>query len=450
MNRTLPHNLDVEKSLLGCLITYPDSYNTMMEENVVDDDFYLNSHRIIFKAIVELNESNKPFDLVSLHAKLSDDKLLEKAGNVSYLAELSSTAITSANALHYTKILQSKAFARRIIETASEIADDGFEGKYEVDDYIDIAEKRILQVTRSRKTTDFLSSNFVAEEYFKKVLLMNENKSAVTGVKTGFAALDRKTNGLQRGDLIIVAARPSVGKTAFALNLAARTAKNNKNEAVAIFSLEMPAEQLMGRILAADSKLPIYNLRTGILNNREIAQLKATVNNVKDYKLYIDDASTVKTSEIFSKCRRLKAEQGLSLIVIDYIQLITGNGYNRENRQQEVSEISRNLKALARELEVPVIALSQLSRGVETRNDKRPMLSDLRESGAIEQDADIVILLSREGYQTKEEADDQTVEVIMAKHRNGATGTIEMMFTKSINAFKDIEIIRENKEETEE
>ena len=443
MKRILPHNLDVEKSLLGCLMTYPDSMNAIMEEGIIEEDFYLNSHRLIFKAINELNDNNQPFDLVSLHAKLSDDKLLEKIGNAAYLAELSSTAITSANAIHYSKILQNKSFARRIIETASEIADDGFEGKYEVDDFIDVAEKRMLQVTRSRKTTDFLSSGFVADEYFKKVLLMHDNKSPITGVKTGFTTLDRKTNGLQRGDLIIVAARPSVGKTAFALNIAARTAKNNKNEAVAIFSLEMPAEQLMGRIIAADSKLGIQDLRTGYLKDADIAKLKASVNNIKEYKLYIDDASTIKTSEIFSKCRRLKVEQGLSLIVIDYIQLITGSGYNRENRQQEVSEISRNLKGLARELEVPVIALSQLSRGVESRTDKRPMLSDLRESGAIEQDADIVMLLSREGYQAEEESDDQTVEIIMAKHRNGATGTIKMMFTKSINAFKDIEYIQE-------
>ena len=443
MNRVLPHNLDLEKSILGCLMIYPESYNAIMEESIVKEDFYLPSHQEIFKAIVELNENNKPFDLVSVNAKLSDNKSLDKVGGPAYLADLGSTAITSANAVHYAKILQTKGFARRIITTASEIAEDGFEGKYDVDDYIDIAEKRILQVTRSRKATDFLSSSFVADEYYKKVLLMHDNKSSVTGVKTGFQVLDKKTNGLQRGDLIIVAARPSVGKTAFALNIAARTAKNNKDEAVAIFSLEMPAEQLMGRILAADSKLPISNLRTGYLKDFELSQLKASINNVKDYKLYIDDASTVKTSEIFSKCRRLKVEQGLSLIVIDYIQLITGNGLSRDNRQQEVSEISRSLKALARELEVPVIALSQLSRGVESRQDKRPMLSDLRESGAIEQDADIVMLLSRDGYQAEDEKDDQTVDIIMAKHRNGATGTIKMMFTKSINAFKDIEYIPE-------
>ncbi|MFI3284259.1 MAG: replicative DNA helicase, partial [Erysipelotrichaceae bacterium] len=342
---------------------------------------------------------------------------------------------------NYVEIIQNKAHARRLIEVANEVAEDGFDGSIAVEDLLDSAEKRILEVTRTRKTDDFKSGKEVVQSVVENIYRMRDNKTSITGVKTGYRSLDRLTNGLQRGDLIILAARPSVGKTAFALNLALKTAKYN-DQAVAIFSLEMPAEHLISRMLAVESGVPGNTLKTGkFANDDELNRTNSAASSLSGLKIYIDDSSMIKTSEVFSKCRRLQAEHGLALIVIDYIQLISGSAKSKENRQQEVSEISRNLKALARELNVPVVALSQLSRGVESRTDKKPMLSDLRESGSIEQDADIVMMLYRSEYYENrgQEENSQEVEVIVGKHRNGATGILKMFFTKDVNTFTDMD-----------
>lgn len=441
MMKVMPNSIEAEQSLLGSLMLYEKSMRIVVEAALSSDDFYLEAHRRIFDVMMTLNEERKAVDITTVNTKLNDLELLPIIGGTDYLMQLQDASVTSANSLSYVTIIQSKAYARRLIEVGQTIADDGFDGSIELDDLLDSAEKRILDVTRSRKTGDFRQGKDVVAEVVQNIYKMRDQKSSITGIKTGYRSLDRMTNGLQRGDLIILAARPSVGKTAFALNVALKTAKNNE-QAVAIFSLEMPAEHLVSRMLAVESGVAGNTLKTGkFTNDEELTRLNDAAMSLSGVKLYIDDGSMIKTSEIFSKCRRLQAEHGLALIVIDYIQLISGSLKSKENRQQEVSEISRNLKALARELNVPVIALSQLSRGVETRQDKRPMLSDLRESGSLEQDADIVMLLYRAEYHDNhgQESNSQEVEVIVAKHRNGATGVLNMFFTKDVNTFTDVE-----------
>lgn len=439
--KVMPNNLEAEQSLLGSIILYERSVRIVIESGLDSDDFFLDAHRKIFHAIILINDERKPIDITTLHAKLQDLNLLDVVGGLDYLIELQEASVTSANTKNYVEIIQNKAHARRLIEVANEVAEDGFDGSIAVEDLLDSAEKRILEVTRTRKTDDFKSGKEVVQSVVENIYRMRDNKTSITGVKTGYRSLDRLTNGLQRGDLIILAARPSVGKTAFALNLALKTAKYN-DQAVAIFSLEMPAEHLISRMLAVESGVPGNTLKTGkFANDDELNRTNSAASSLSGLKIYIDDSSMIKTSEVFSKCRRLQAEHGLALIVIDYIQLISGSAKSKENRQQEVSEISRNLKALARELNVPVVALSQLSRGVESRTDKKPMLSDLRESGSIEQDADIVMMLYRSEYYENrgQEENSQEVEVIVGKHRNGATGILKMFFTKDVNTFTDMD-----------
>lgn len=440
--RELPKSLEAEQSILGSLLIYPQVVATVRDLDLQSDEFFSEGHQIIFSIMQELMEHGKPIDATSIITKLTDTNRLQDVGGLEYLIQLGDGAISSANASYYIDIIKSKAHLRRLILTAEKIASEGFDGSNELDVVMDLAEKEILNVTRSRRTTDFKSSRTVVSDVIEEVMRLRENKEGVTGVKTGYRDLDNTTNGFQRGDLIILAARPSMGKTAFALNLALNASIYNP-DAIAIFSLEMPAEALMKRILSAKAQVEGNKLRTGFLNDSEFSQLNESANELMSSKIFIDDSASIKMSEVFSKCRKLKSEFGLDMVLIDYLQLISGNGKGgSDNRQQEVSEISRSLKALARELEVPVIALSQLSRSVESRQDKRPMLSDLRESGAIEQDADIVMFLYRDEYynrdETKESSIDRT-EVNIAKHRNGATRNIELAFNKSINAFYNYE-----------
>ncbi|MDF9824789.1 replicative DNA helicase [Breznakia sp. PF5-3] len=447
MSRELPHNNEAEQAILGALLIYPKVSQTVYDQDLSKDDFYLEAHKRIFDVMVTLMEEGKPIDPTSIISKLQDREELALVGGADYILLLSDSAVTSANVNYYIEIVKNKADARRLIETAERIAEEGFDTSNELDVLLDEAEKQILYVTRNRRVNDFQNSSTVVSNVMNEISELQKSKDGITGVKTGFRRLDEITNGLQRGDLIILAARPSVGKTAFALNLGLRASKNNKktsNGAVAIFSLEMPAEQLMKRMLSAQSEVEGNKLRNGQLNNDEMNKLYEAATKLTGCKLYIDDSSSIKMAEIFSKCRKLKAEEGLDLVVIDYLQLIEGSGRrSSDSRQQEVSEISRSLKMLARELSVPVIALSQLSRSVEQRaGDKRPMLSDLRESGAIEQDADIVMFLYREDYhntntEEREKEDEVQVEVSLQKHRNGATGTFELSFKKSVNAFYD-------------
>lgn len=440
MSRQMPNSIDTERALLGTMLVYEKSTRIAVEEGLRVQDFYLDAHRKIFSVIEVLYKEGRMIDVMTVTSKLNDLEQLNQVGGMDYILQLSDSSVTSASTKHYVEILQEKTYLRNLIETAEEIVQDSFDGTNNVDEILDSAEKRILDVTRTRRTSEFRTSEEVINAVLDNIYKMRNQKSRITGIRTGYSALDNLTAGLQRGDLIILAARPSMGKTAFALNLGLNAA-HFRDEAVAIFSLEMPAEQLMQRMMSKKSLIDGRNLRTGMLNNEEMAKLMEAATEMQAMKIFVDDTPGIRVSEIFSKCRKLKAEHGLCMIVIDYIQLITGSGKSSDNRQQEVSEISRGLKALARELEVPVVALSQLSRSVEQRADKSPMLSDLRESGALEQDADIVMFLYREAYYNKdengEEPDSQEIDLNVAKHRNGATASIKLNFKKSISGFFD-------------
>ena len=437
--RQLPHSLEAEQALLGAMLIYPNTIKTAIETGLIPEDFFLEAHKKVFTAITDLNDMGKPVDGTSLITRLSERGQLPSIGGADYILQLADHSVSSANVKYYVEMIQDRAYMRNLILTAQKIAEDGFVHSGELDDVMDQAEKSILNVTRNRRASDFRNAKEVVSTVMETITKMSSIKSNITGLKTSFKALDGLTNGLQRGDLIILAARPSMGKTAFALNLAMQVSRHNQ-QPVALFSLEMPAEQLITRMLSAASMIPSSQLRTGYLSGTEWNMLNEAATEMKAMQLYVDDTPSIRVSEIFSKCRKLRAEHGLGLVVIDYIQLIMGSGRNNENRQQEVSEISRSLKALAREMQVPVIALSQLSRLVERREDKRPMLSDLRESGALEQDADIVMFLYRDEYYQKEKSDDKQVkaEVDIAKHRNGPTGKFELAFDLKINAFYNI------------
>ncbi len=439
MSKELPNNCEAEQAILGAMLIYPKVVQVVYDQNLEKEDFFLDIHQRIFSAMQYLLEQGKPIDPTTLVTRLQDAEELHLVGGADYIVSLSNSAVTSANVSYYIELVQNKAYARNLIETAEKIAEEGFDTSNELDELMDEAERQILDVTRKRKATNFKSSRNVIQNVLEELENLRNSKDGITGIRTGYEDLDHITNGFQRGDLIILAARPSMGKTAFALNVALRSAERNDG-AVAIFSLEMPAEQLMRRMLSAKAEVEGNKLRSGFLNSEDRNRLNEAATEMSARHLFIDDSAVVKMPDIFSKCRKLKSEFGLDMVVIDYLQLISSSSKKSgESRQQEVSDISRSLKALARELEVPVIALSQLSRSVETRTDKRPMLSDLRESGAIEQDADIVMFLYRDDYYQREDADkaaDQVeTEVDIQKHRNGAVGKIRLQFQKSVNAF---------------
>ena len=442
--KELPHSLEAEQSILGGMLVYPHVVSIVSDQGLLADDFYLDIHQRIYHAMQDIIDSHKPIDVTTLTTRLQDKDELSLAGGIDYIIKLSDTAISPANSLHYIELIKERAHLRRLIYTAQEIVENGYDASVGIDEVLDKAERDILKVTRDRRATDFKSSRMVISEVLSELIRLRNADSHVTGIKTGYLDLDRITNGFQRGDLIILAARPAMGKTAFALNLALNASFYNSG-AIAIFSLEMPAEQLMKRILSAKSSVEGNKLRSGFLSNDEFNRINEAANELMAGKLFVDDSSNIRIADIYSKCRKLKSEHGLDLVVIDYLQLISGSSKRgSDNRQQEISEISRSLKGLAREMECPVIALSQLSRSVESRPDKHPMLSDLRESGAIEQDADIVLFLYREEYYSKEKDDKkdasatEKTDVDIAKHRNGATAKIELAFQKSISAFFNI------------
>lgn len=441
--RELPQSIEAEAAILGSMLIYPESVTIVREEAIQADDFFSVPHQILFRNMLLLLEDGKPIDITTLTTGLIDNRALAQVGGSDYLLELTQNSATPANTRYYIATVQDKVQLRRLIAITQKIQEDAFDAAIDINEVLDNAEKNLLAVTRRRRTTDMKESRIVVNDVMKNIRFMNENHSSITGIATGFKVFDSMTNGLQKGDLIILAARPSAGKTAFALNLALNSSLPGV-KTCALFSLEMPAEHLIQRMLAVRSKLSISNLRTGrIKSDNEWMSLDSAANDIRGAKLYIDDTGSITIPQLISKCRKLKTEKGLDLVVIDYIQLISG-GKRVESRQQEVSEISRSLKQLARELEVPVIALSQLSRLVERREGNRPMLSDLRESGSIEQDADIVIFLSREDYQKKQDVGEDEdpnseVDVIVAKHRNGATGDFKLIFTKTNNLFSNVD-----------
>ena len=441
MARELPHSIEAEQSILGAMLVYPSLVRMAIDQDLHAEEFYVEAHQRIYRCMMDLADSGQSVDITTLITRLNDTEQLALAGGADYVIKLSDSAVSSANGIFYIDIIKERYHLRRLIETAEQIAEEGFDTGSSLDEVLDHAEKEILEVTRSRRASEFQSSKEVVSRVIKELVVLRESDNHITGVRTGYQDLDRMTNGFQRGDLIILAARPAMGKTALALNLGMYTALRNPG-AVAFFSLEMPADSLMKRLLSAKSQVEGNKLRGGNITDEELNRLNEAGNELGAAKIFIDDSASIKVSQIFSKCRKLMSEHGLSLIVIDYLQLISGSGRNSgDNRQQEVSEISRNLKILAKEMNCPVIALSQLSRSVEQRNDKQPMLSDLRESGAIEQDADIVMFLYREDYYKKpgeqeERADvNEVVDLNLAKHRNGSVGHISLVFNKSISAF---------------
>lgn len=436
-DRTPPHNIEAEQAIIGAIFLEPEAFSTA-SELLMPEDFYRAGHQRIFEAMLQLADRGEAIDVVTVTSALQSSNHLEEVGGVSYLTEVAGSVPTAANISYYTKIVEEKATLRRLIRTATDIVTDTFSREDEVDDVLNEAEKNILEVSGRQNTGAFKEIKDVLIDVYDNIEQLHQNKDDVTGVPTGYRDLDRITSGFQRNDLIIIAARPSVGKTAFALNVAQNVAVN-ANENVAIFSLEMGAEQLVQRMLCAEGNIDSQRLRTGSLIDEDWGKLTMAMGSLSNAGIYIDDTPGVRVSEIRSKCRRLKQESGLGMIMIDYLQLIQGSANSKENRQQEVSEISRSLKALARELNVPLIALSQLSRGVEQRQDKRPMMSDLRESGSIEQDADIVGFLYRDDYYDQESEQQNIIEIIISKQRNGPTGTVELAFVKEYNKFVDLD-----------
>lgn len=436
-DRLPPQNIEAEQAVLGAIFLEPSSL-TLASEILIPEDFYRAVHQKIFNVMLKLNDQGKAVDLITVTEELAAAKILEDTGGVSYLSELAGSVPTAANIEYYAKIVEEKSLLRRLIRTATGIAQDGYSREDEVEVLLGEAEKSILEVAQRKNAGAFHNIKDVLVRTYDNIETMHNRVGDITGIATGFAELDKMTAGFQRNDLIIVGARPSVGKTAFALNIAQNVATKT-GENVAIFSLEMGAEQLVMRMLCAEGNIDAQRLRTGSLTDEDWGKLTMAMGSLSNAGIFIDDTPGVKITDIRSKCRRLKQEHGLGMILIDYLQLILGSGRSGENRQQEVSEISRSLKALARELQVPVIALSQLSRGVEQRQDKRPMMSDIRESGSIEQDADIVAFLYRDDYYDKESENKNIIEIIIAKQRNGPTGTVSLAFVKEYNKFVNLE-----------
>jgi len=436
-DRIPPQNIDAEQAVLGAIFLEPTSM-TVTSEVLIPEDFYRSSHQKIYTVMLKLTDHGKAVDLITVSEELAASKNLEEIGGVSYLSELAGSVPTAANVEYYVRIVEEKSLLRRLIRTATNIAQEGYSREDEVEELLGEAEKNIMEVAQRKNAGAFQNIKDVLVRTYDNIEVLTNRKGDVTGIPTGFTELDRMTAGFQRNDLIIVGARPSVGKTAFALNIAQNVATKTE-ENVAIFSLEMGAEQLVMRMLCAEGNINAQNLRTGALTDEDWRKLTMAMGSLSNAGIYIDDTPGIRIGEIRSKCRRLKQEQGLGMILIDYLQLIQGNGRSGENRQQEVSEISRSLKSLARELQVPVIALSQLSRGVEQRQDKRPMMSDIRESGSIEQDADIVAFLYRDDYYDKESENKDIIEIIIAKQRNGPVGTVSLAFVKEYNKFVNLE-----------
>lgn len=438
--RIPPQNVEAEQAVLGAMMLDHNAVITALEK-LQPQDFYREVHRIIFEAMMHLHRENKEIDVITLPDELQRMKKLDDAGGLEYILSLPNLVATAANIEFHANIVSEKALVRNIISTCTDLTAEAYDGGKEAEDLLDDAERKILQLSADKRRGDFAPVGEVVERTLDKITKLYENKAGITGLPTGFRDLDMMTSGLQPSDLILVAARPSMGKTAFTLNIAQNVGVR-QNKTVAFFSLEMSREQLVQRLLCQISRIDSQKLRTGQLNtDQEWMRLTEACDKLYQAPIYIDDTPGITVSEMRSKARRLKSEHGLDLIIVDYLQLMQGR--NSESRQQEISEISRSLKALARELKVPLIALSQLSRGVESRQDKRPMLSDLRESGALEQDADMVSFLYREDYYDKETENQHITEVILAKHRNGPVGSIKLYFKGEYTLFLNLDTTHE-------
>lgn len=445
-NKIMPNNLEAEESVLGACFLSKYALQKATE-SLLPESFYSEKNAKIFTAMMDLAEEKTPIDLTTLTSHLKKKNELNEVGGVEYLTEILNFVPTASNVDYYIQNVEETAILRRLIETANDIATEGYRTDETVNEILDSSEKKILSIVKNRKSSEFRSIKDVLLKTQSDLERLSENKSEITGLATGWYDLDKLTTGLHPNEFIIIAARPAMGKTAFALNLATHAAMT-QDKSVAVFNLEMSAEQLAMRILSSLGQLEGFKLRTGNLMNNDWKRINEAVSQLSNTNLVIDDTPGITIGEIRAKCRRLaSSEKGLSLVIIDYLQLISGGKNYGANRQQEVSDISRSLKTLAMELNVPIIALSQLSRSVEGREDKRPLMSDLRESGSIEQDADIVAFLYRDDYYNKEaRTEDNTSisELIIGKHRNGPTATIELLFKKNTSTFLNLK--RENKE----
>lgn len=439
--RVPPHNLEAEQSVLGSLMLDKDAIIKIADLLKVGD-FYKDAHNNIYEIILALYEEREPLDVLSISNKLEEKGLLEQIGGSSYLASIVGTVPSSSHVVHYAKVVQKKALLRRLINAASEVLEMGFQEGEDIEKILDEAEQKIFQVSQKYIKQDFIPIRSILEAAFNRIDELHKNGDTLRGIPTGFYDLDSILAGLQKSDLVILAARPSVGKTSFALDIARHAAIREKT-AVAIFSLEMSSDQLVDRMLAAESKVDLWRLRTGRLKsegeNNDFQKIGEAMGIMSEASIFIDDTASANIMEMRTMARRLQAEQKLGLIIVDYLQLMEGRG--GENRVQEISEISRALKQLARELNIPVVALSQLSRAVEARSPQIPKLSDLRESGSIEQDADVVLFLYREDREKPDTPNKGIVKVIIAKHRNGPVGEVNCFFDEASASFRNLEKI---------
>ncbi|MDR0924924.1 MAG: replicative DNA helicase [Hungatella sp.] len=436
IKRVLPHSIEAEQSVIGSMLMDRDAIITA-SEIVTAGDFYQHQYGIMFEAMLELFNENLPVDLVTLQNRLKEKDVPPEVSSLEFVRDIITTVPTSANIKSYANIVRDKAVLRRLIKVNEEIANTCYAGKEPLETIMAVTEKTIFDLLQNRNSGDFVPIRQVAMNVLEKIEEASKNQGTVTGIPTGFIDLDYKTSGLQPSDFILIAARPSMGKTAFVLNLVDHIAVK-KGLPCMVFSLEMSKEQLVNRMLAMESNVDSQKLRTGTLSDTDWDAVVEGIGVIGNSKLIIDDTPGISIGELRSKCRKMKLEYGLSVVIIDYLQLMSGSGKGGENRQQEISEISRSLKALAREMNAPVIALSQLSRACETRPDHRPMLSDLRESGAIEQDADVVMFLYRDDYYNKDTDMPNIAEVIIAKQRNGPIGTINLVWRPEYTKFANM------------
>lgn len=443
IKRIMPNNQEAEQSVIGSMLLDQEAVITA-SEMLKEDDFYNSRFRILFSSIVSLYRENKPADLVTLTERLKENNVPEEVSSIEFISNIISSVPTSANVKYYAEIVQQKALLRELIRTTEDITNRCYQDSGDINELMDDTERTVFQIVQSRSTSeDFTPINEVALETLENIQNAASSNGSITGISTGFRDLDYRTAGLQPSDLILIAARPSVGKTAFALNIAEYVAMVN-HIPTAIFSLEMSKVQLAKRLISMNSKVDSQHIRTGTLEDDEWAKITESSIILGESSLVIDDTPGISIQELRTKCRKLKMERGLGLIIIDYLQLMSGSGSRNISRQQEISDISRSLKALAREVNCPVIALSQLSREVEKREDKRPILSDLRESGAIEQDADVVMFLYRDEYYNKDASTQKGVtEVIIGKQRNGPTCTVKLKWLSQYTKFANLEISQE-------
>ncbi|MFT5872609.1 MAG: replicative DNA helicase [Clostridium sp.] len=435
--RSLPYNLEAEQSVIGSMLIDKTAISRVVEV-LKGDDFYRDSHKVIFNAIFDLYQKDTPIDMITLLEHLRSAEKLEASGGITYITEISNSIPSTANLSSYIKIVDDKAILRKLIRASTEIMENCYNKQDDVEAVMDLAQQKVFNIAERKNSSDFEPMNTVLERGFLEIERIFNNKGETTGIPSGFPELDDKTAGFQKGDMILIAARPSMGKTTFALNLAEYAAlREGKN--VAVFSLEMSKEQLSYKLLCSEANVDMSKLRHGNLEDKDWENIAKASGPLAASKIFIDDTAGTSIMDMRSKCRKLKMEHGIDMIVIDYLQLMSGN--NPENRQQEVSEISRSIKALAKEMQCPVIALSQLSRAPEQRADHRPMLSDLRESGSIEQDADIVMFLYRDEYYDTETEDKNIAELIIAKQRNGPIGTVKLAWIGQFSKFARLDVI---------